>query len=122
MLRTVSQTDMAYLHSSAHHPLTCICYHAPCGYNHNVSWVKKEATMLGMKKALGAYSLANLKDTSGNGAVYIVTMRMALLSLELMMKKCDEADIKECLTQCESKEAKKSRLVAKSSESEILSG
>lgn len=73
-----------------------------------------------MKKTLGMYGLANLEDTSGNGVMYIVMMRMTLLSLELMMKKCDEADIEECLTQCESKEAKKSRLVATSSESEIL--
>lgn len=102
MLRIVSQADRAYLkHSSAHHPLTCICYHAPSGYKHSVSCVKKKASMLGMKKALGMHSLANLEDTSGNGAMYIVTMKMALLSLEQIMKKCDEADMEECLTQCE---------------------
>lgn len=44
MLRILPQADRAYLkHFSAHHPLTCICYHAPCVYNHSVSWVKKKS-------------------------------------------------------------------------------
>lgn len=60
--------------------------------------------MLRMKKALGMCSLADgVEDTNGNGAVYIATMTVALLSLNLMMKKCDEAETEECLTHYEVK-------------------
>lgn len=78
--------------------------------------------MLEMNKGLGKYGLANVEDTNRNGAVYTVMMTMVLLFLDLIVKKCDKAEMREYLTQYESKVAKKSGLVAKSSGSEILSG
>lgn len=62
----------------------------------------KPACLFRMKKALGMCSLADTEDTNGNGAVYIVTMTITLLSLNLMMKKC-EAETEECLTHNEVK-------------------
>lgn len=63
-----------------------------------------EASMLRMKKALGMYSLADVvEDTNGNGVVYIVMMTVALFSLNLIMKHCDEAETGGCLTHYEVK-------------------
>ncbi|XP_043775468.1 elongation factor 1-beta-like [Cervus elaphus] len=111
-----SQADVAVFEAISGLPPADLC-HALHWHNHIKSNEKEKASLPGVKKALGKYGPANAEDTTERGATD--------------SKDDDDSDLfgsdeeeesegakrlrEERLSQCESKKAKKPKLVAKSS-------
>nr|ABC02173.1 eukaryotic translation elongation factor 1 beta 2 [Bos taurus] len=111
-----SQADVAVFEAISGPPPADLC-HALHWYNHIKSYEKEKASLPGVKKALGKYGPANVEDTTERGATDSKDDGGIDLFGSEEEEESEEAKSlrEERLAQYESKKAKKSALVSKSS-------